>query len=679
MCYLAKLDCFICKYQKLKCSDFDPNDYEEEDDPDSPYIFQPCENFQKMMSKYEGAQEYDIKSLKPGERFHCPDLLWPPEPNILTRWICEDCVSKGRKIYRFNIETERAKKSLERQSRARHSNSGESDEEEDNTEEDRFRHLPDDFIALNAKTKDSILRLFYKNHEIAGKPRAHSTAEEISREIETYWIKRSSEAVHRSLTIWIPRCVLCKKPTTRNEEEAGGIADIELEPNSIMWKWLPGLKKERVVQTQIKTGFLQKPCESCIKEESHLRNQVCQFLKENVYMNCVGWIVYSWLLSRGLGNVPVFDHAALNVAYPDKDPPTIQEILGLMALSWKRLTGVAWEDNCDLDPPVSCAVACTIHDEPFVRLDQWPETKNDIPLELRHTYPGIDDMVEDDAMDDVVQESTGDGATPQISIVEKVQTFLESLSKNKLAMASIQKSSGLSTKELNRAFSVTFRALGGADDVADQIEVVYAPMEVEVSRSRNFRCQGQKKLLLKRTEKKEGLFVTVKGAYIDMMRNKATRKTLLDEKATEATHTRDSIRLPPVGDGYPMFDNDGAHFDGRYQENLPEGKHGHLPGGADLVREASTPVNSENDVGDGMFEDSESSRNGAKGQAGPSTAKNGDVDMGDEYDDMPDLGKDEGAIVKCDMDCWHLLETKGIPSREMIYLPLGIHHDEQEE
>ncbi|KAI1205422.1 uncharacterized protein F4807DRAFT_471101 [Annulohypoxylon truncatum] len=165
---------------------------------------------------------------------HCPDFVWPPiHPLPLYSQLCEECVLKYRR-----------------------------DEEVINP------------ICPNLRGK----RL---NEE--------EEVEEWTETSDKYnnWVTRLSETPHRHITLRIPCCNLCKKPTffiRENDEYKDvdnttfGIEGIELEFNSTLWKWLCLTDGKQALATRLSTGFINKPCPTCVENESVRRGKVYQFL-----------------------------------------------------------------------------------------------------------------------------------------------------------------------------------------------------------------------------------------------------------------------------------------------------------------------------------------------------------------------------------------------------------------
>ncbi|KAK6074197.1 hypothetical protein SCUP515_06587 [Seiridium cupressi] len=417
MCCLQSLVCYICKMKLMKTGQYELREAES-----TTYVLEPCDYFSEIIDKMkkEGKNGDDLRSTG---RFHCPNIQWPPKPNMPTRWVCEDCLCHGYRQFRYKDQREEAKKALDRTTyRQRHTRtpsiSG-SDGEDADTSDD-CRHLPHRYqTGLKADVKRQLLKAFEEDYDVTSKLQCKTTPKKIQMEIDDLWTQRASEAKHRALTLYIPRCNLCSEPMVMRETTIENIddvylADIEYEPNGILWKWLFALAPKGRVQVEIRTGFITKPCDACIEKEFNLRKEVSIFLEKHSDTNSVGWMVFNWLLSRGVGNIPMFQHATISLGYPNTRPPTLKEMLGLMAESWNRLTGVAWEDVGDLQPPTSCTLSIVMHENPLKSLRQWPQWHCDVNETSSSDGEGSDDKR--------IAEST----SPEIDDTPKSQTVVES-------------------------------------------------------------------------------------------------------------------------------------------------------------------------------------------------------------------------------------------------------------
>ncbi|KAI0895807.1 hypothetical protein F4806DRAFT_496713 [Annulohypoxylon nitens] len=171
-------------------------------------------------------------------------------------------------------------------------------------------------------------------------------------EKHNHWAARLSEIPHRRLTLRIPCCDLCKKSTffrrkilTYEEAVAEpilGIEGIEFEFNSILWKWLCLTNGKQALATRLLTGFLAKPCATCIKKESRMRNEHADI-----------WRV-----------APIFKPTTIPYL-PKKHP-----FMRTMSIEWKSRTGAAFEDIALYDHG-GVILPFTPHKTPFVTLSQW--------------------------------------------------------------------------------------------------------------------------------------------------------------------------------------------------------------------------------------------------------------------------------------------------------------------
>ncbi|KAI1081954.1 hypothetical protein F5B20DRAFT_533854 [Whalleya microplaca] len=185
---------------------------------------------------------------------------------------------------------------------------------------------------------------------------------------------------YRLITLWIPFCDLCKQPrfTVRDDETAedqqvmGGIEGIEMELNFPLWKDIhTRYKSARSCQSEayVTTGFIHRPCDTCIDLETVLRGRVIRFLDECQPVEA--WAVWHWLLLRGAGLADFWNHEMKDAGLPDTMPPPRYAFQKLMSDGWRAKTGVAWEDVCDFGPPVECPLKLTPHREEFMDLSQW--------------------------------------------------------------------------------------------------------------------------------------------------------------------------------------------------------------------------------------------------------------------------------------------------------------------
>ncbi|KAI0473950.1 hypothetical protein GGR56DRAFT_649751 [Xylariaceae sp. FL0804] len=173
-----------------------------------------------------------------------------------------------------------------------------------------------------------------------------------------------SESPHRVLRIWVPCCPICQKPTFN---EVGGIKNVEMEPNSLLWK---RVRLQNLVQVKISTGFLTKACVPCTNREHRLRDRVTKYLRH--CENPEAWAVYYWLIARGSGLVNFHEHETLNFGLPRDEPPHVDVFMRLMSDGWRARAGTLWEHYVNIDTPAVCLKhPAMLHETPFTSLEQW--------------------------------------------------------------------------------------------------------------------------------------------------------------------------------------------------------------------------------------------------------------------------------------------------------------------
>ncbi|CAJ2500279.1 Uu.00g031320.m01.CDS01 [Anthostomella pinea] len=332
MCGLTRLFCVVCTANDL-------------------YLFHRCNGIED--DKY-----YDPKGdkpLPPGHRFYCPEMTWPlaPSPQDMSLHVCDVCLRRAI-IWYNNISEAKKINDDARREHSRYPRPAIAASEE--TDDDEMEFADTDFPPDWKYVSQSIKRMVYHKHcknKIAN--------------ADAHWETRLSELSHRSLTLWVPCCNLCKTPTfTPN----GGIEGIEMEPSSVFWKWMCQLKNENVVQMQIATGFLTKPCIRCAKAELALRRKVTQ-LVETDGSRFEAWAVWIWLSMRGSYDVDFWKHESINVGIPECPTPPAEDFMKLMTVGWRTRTGTIWEDLVDLEAPATCSFLSLMHKTPFNALSQW--------------------------------------------------------------------------------------------------------------------------------------------------------------------------------------------------------------------------------------------------------------------------------------------------------------------
>ncbi|KAH8682384.1 hypothetical protein BX600DRAFT_430267 [Xylariales sp. PMI_506] len=702
MCLINKLECYICKQQNAEYSN------RSKREANNLYAFHPCEQFLQDTTNLQG------RRLHTNQRLYCPNIQWPPPTDIITKWVCEDCIGKGGRIYRFNVESDHARRALQHEFRGC-AISEVSDNDDDSQE--NARYLPDSFRLLTPMMQSSVLRMFFDNRYVVG-DQVEGAADQIRKDIDVYWIKRSSQAADRMLTIWIPRCVVCKKPTVTGEEDDPYIDDIEIEPNSVLWRWFPLVQKERLIETYIQTGFILKPCQLCVREEEHMRKKVRLFLEEHTDKNAIGWFVYSWLLSRGIGNIPMWDHAALNAGHPDKKAPSTERMMALMAESWRRATGFPWEDVYDL--PSFGMVSRTLHDTPLTSYSKWPEARRDTPLEVRHIPRHIEHIPDDDTMDNDVESTSGhqpgythNSAQTQAGDISDAQQFLQQLVFDKKTYDRFVSISGKSKRSMNSNIKAVVTALkvyskhqasqvtGTLDNTSNEI--------LPEARNNSDKARGSAKFSSLRSDNQErhdrlkdagkappaaqephppqsmrkdtalatinessietetgrartlnpnsqhtekNAMVTFKGAYVDMTTGTAVR-AIQDTQYTRSASKRADAVSQNTNEAHAVHAME---------------KHVRFAEGLDLMQEATLPPKARNDeyILPRLSESEEERHDG-----------DGDAEMDSLEYEMPALAEDEGSVVQCDFHFWHLVGAgkAADASGELVFLPLGIHID----
>ncbi|KAI1392814.1 uncharacterized protein F4822DRAFT_426021 [Hypoxylon trugodes] len=183
---------------------------------------------------------------------------------------------------------------------------------------------------------------------------------------------RLGELPHRVLTIRIPYCKLCNQPDMFTKKCRGktifGIKGVELEGNSILGKWWCSKAARPWVSTEILTGFIHKPCTSCVDREIDMRRRVLEF--RQTCNSLEAWAVWNWLTLRGTGLVDFFSHETTNIGLPDSEPPDLRQFQAIMANGWKARTGFPFEEVIELDN-LCISLPFTPHHRPFLTLSEW--------------------------------------------------------------------------------------------------------------------------------------------------------------------------------------------------------------------------------------------------------------------------------------------------------------------
>ncbi len=366
----------------------------------------------------------DESPLPPGKHFHCPKLAWPivDTSQATNRYVCDWCLRNGILYYHRTVAIQQETEFNKRHHELLYSTGAErpagpsrglvpdisEDEDEDEDEEDggddeeaseSTESVHEEGGAVLPIAKESMpselyeTRLFPRASEIEGRfppnwsslhvhfkrfirdkycrdeERTRPTPPisfEKDQSFENHWQPRLDDEPYRVLTLWIPCCTICKKPSFNYR---GGVKDVEFEPSAIFWKWLRRLQGEPFIATKIATGFIYKPCDKCINREIELRLKVGEYL--NTCGNMEAWAVWNWLMMRGTGGVQFWNHESTNAGLPGEEARPRESFMRLMTSGWKAKSGIAWEDTVDLNPPVSCPVTSSRHDEPLLNLEQW--------------------------------------------------------------------------------------------------------------------------------------------------------------------------------------------------------------------------------------------------------------------------------------------------------------------
>lgn len=536
MCLIQRQVCISCKYRDAELDEDEIETAQQEK-----FVIEQCENLTDVIADLKRNTDWtpDEPATLSG-RFHCPDIQWPPTSDSTCYFVCEECLCAYYYEWR-DVVTEAAQDSDTSDMTVGR------DDQEPSLLEFAQSKLPQEPARLLCRAienrydvPDGEENEDDEENEDGEENDDDEDGEEAKFLLDGIWFVRAKEAAHRYLTVLIPKCNLCDELLVHerenlkraeiirgrragqddevnaeetNEEEIDNIwtADVEFEPNSILWKWLALLHQNRTdnsvegqtdiplepVETYVKTGFIPKPCAMCIEKEFQCRKQVCQFREGNV-TNSQVWMLFNWLMTRGCGNVPMFDHAAISFGYPNTEPPTDREMMSLMAETWKRMTGVPWHEVDFMEPPSFSALPCplpiTMHEEPLVKLSQLPPWRRMTPLERRHILPGLenDQVAERDEVIEVAEvEAVEKDQRPRVSALVRssdpdeslIVTFkkeirretkpknfvqssriLKKLRHSRAHMRTMQIESGLSAEAMDKALSALIGVLSEGDD-----------------------------------------------------------------------------------------------------------------------------------------------------------------------------------------------------------------------
>ncbi|KAI8965453.1 hypothetical protein F5Y11DRAFT_361997 [Daldinia sp. FL1419] len=195
------------------------------------HSFRPCLD---MVENEMGRDDYSRRLNEPFVRLYCPNFIWPPvKPNYLELQFCDDCAIKHNR--------------------------------------DLPRMVDGPVIEKERQYKNGHREWFMKETRMYEE-----------------WSNRLSEEPHRMLILRIPYCHLCKEPSLflqmpDDVTDRGvwvGIKDVEMELDSTLWKWTWLRQGKEALSCRLVTGFLSKPCSTCLNREEVLRGKVQKFVKK---------------------------------------------------------------------------------------------------------------------------------------------------------------------------------------------------------------------------------------------------------------------------------------------------------------------------------------------------------------------------------------------------------------
>ncbi|KAF3003359.1 hypothetical protein E8E14_003833 [Neopestalotiopsis sp. 37M] len=687
MCVIQRQSCMICSRRSAEIDSASNEQYQPEK-----YVLKQCQHLMEILTRLK----HDA-SWTPAEpphlsgRFHCPDLQWPPTESPEHQFVCEKCLTACRQEWAGEV-TEALKTRSQR--------SSDDDDDDDSFTRPSIQKRPHLDVAHRYLSPSKRERLYEAMQDTYGHPsgmKGKITMESLNNAIDNTWLLRAGEATHRYLTVLIPKCSLCDEllvierenmqradiirgqrddasddPVSDDEIDNIWVSDVEFEPNSTLWKWMAWLSKDNAkayiqesgfvqrqepIQIYIKTGFISKPCKMCIEKEFQCRKQVCEFMGKSE-SNWQGWMIFNWLMTRGVGNIPMFDHAAISFGYPNTQPPALKETMSLMSATWKRMTGVAWHDVNDIEPPsyspAPCPLPITMHERPLVNLSQLPRWRRMTPLELRHTLPSLqlEEMeaaapTEKSARPRSKVVQTGKGpqrslvVTLNTSRVDKTRSYAQSsrvvakLKDNPAYMRAMGIESGLSTEGMDKALSALLGLLADGDERAlpgsFRLDNGPKPVELEGEEPIGGAAVHVKK---KKTPKDHG---GNRGTYSGKSRREKTPTQQLQKKAT----SRSDFLLSPIAEGT--------------EDDFPVRKKVHFQNLEDIE------IDDDDIFGDNL-----------EGEDWEYVGSDNNVQEDDEYEQL-ELEDDENAVVECELGHAHLLEAgKTTPiTGGLFYLPIG--------
>lgn len=340
-------------------------------------------------------------TLPPGTRLHCPNLIWPlPSRSPLAEiedFICDACLHAGTTHYHWTVR-EKQLEALRVNTYGQRAVPPHDDappplvnDEASSTQQQQPLHDPSSFVLPAASqvqgsfppewdtlvSNEMRTQVFTEHIERAHAESTSSNTFMIDALPEPDWTPRLSEAPHRHLTLWIPCCKLCREPALRHAKvdrvSHDKFAGLEFEPSSVLWKWLGRLPERPGVTTTISTGFLYKPCASCVERETALRARVGHFLADSP--NNYAWAVWHWLLARGSGQADFWQHELANIGLPSGRAWDIRFFMHMMGEGWWYRTGVAWDDLGHLKPATEKLTLAMSHHKgmTLVSLTQWED------------------------------------------------------------------------------------------------------------------------------------------------------------------------------------------------------------------------------------------------------------------------------------------------------------------
>ncbi|KAI1137164.1 hypothetical protein F5Y05DRAFT_388335 [Hypoxylon sp. FL0543] len=196
-----------------------------------------------------------------------------------------------------------------------------------------------------------------------------------------HWPARLSEAAHRELTLRIPCCLICTEPRFFINKDPGpgkegdakyGIEGIQLQMNSLLWKWVCAIRNKHPITLRLVTGFHMKPCRRCIDGETIVRAMVLDYIEKCDKKEA--WSLWNWLSLRAIPEHNFWENE-LPMCESNVDPPEQKHFHGVMTASWSARTGTAFSNAAlsvdgDVDPHCFPFLQ---HKVPFTSLSQWNE------------------------------------------------------------------------------------------------------------------------------------------------------------------------------------------------------------------------------------------------------------------------------------------------------------------